>query len=97
MRAGREFRTAVLVRLGIAGGGVLGGFAGYCVGAIRRAGGQESLAWPAAVGAAAGFAVTAFGLTWLARRRREWAAVAGSAIIATAVIAAIAWFVWPRG
>ncbi len=97
MQVGREFRTAVIVRLGIAGGGMLGGFAGYWVGAVRRAGGQESLAWPVAVGAAAGLAVTAFGLTWLDRRRREWGAAAGSAIIATVIIAVIAWFVWPRG
>jgi hypothetical protein len=65
MGVGREFRTAVLVRLGVAGGGVLGGFAGYGVG--------------------------------VARRRAQWAAVAGSVVIAAAVIAVIAWFAWPGG
>jgi hypothetical protein len=52
----RGVRDAIAVRLGMVGGGVLGGFAGYWVGTLRTPAGEEMRVWPVAVGAAAGLA-----------------------------------------
>ena len=68
MIPGREFESAITVRLGILGAGVLGGFAGYWIGTMNRPTGDVVLAWPVLAGAAAGLVTAWAALTWLARR-----------------------------
>jgi hypothetical protein len=92
--AGKEFLSAITVRLGMAAGGVLGGLAGYWVPAAV-APGREGLWIPA--GALAGFAVSLAALAWLARRHRGAGILAGVVLTIAAAVAVVAHVVSRRG
>jgi hypothetical protein len=97
MTQGMEFVSAVLVRLGIGGGAILGGFAGSWIGTIGTpaAGGEQT--WPVVVGAVGGFVAAWIVLTWMGRRHRGAGAIAGGVLTVAAAVALLARFAWQRG
>jgi hypothetical protein len=92
MGESREFVSALAVRLGMAAGGVLGGFACYSIKAIGTPGQERVLTWPTVAGAVVGFTVSWAGLAWLARRHKGAGVVVGGVLIIAAAVALFAVF-----
>jgi hypothetical protein len=93
---GREFASAITVRLGMGAGGVLGGFAGYWIGILSTPA-REVRPWLIAAAGAAGLVTAWAVLTWLARKHRRAGVIAGGILTLAAVAALIAWFARPSG
>lgn len=77
MGQSKDLASAITVRLGMAAGGVLGGFAGYWIRTYFAPGQEGLLTWPTVTGAVAGFTVSWAALVWLARRHREAGVIVG--------------------
>ena len=97
MAEDREVASAITVRLGMAAGGVLGGFAGYGIRAVSTPGQEGLLTWPTAAGAVAGFTVSWAALAWLARRHRGAGVIVGGVLLIAAAVALLARVVSQRG
>jgi hypothetical protein len=97
MGQSKEFASALTVRLGMAAGGVLGGFAGYGIRAVSTPGQEGVLTWPTAAGAVAGFTVSWAALVWLARRHRGGGVIVGAVLIIAAAVTLLARVIWQRG
>ena len=78
MPQGKEFASAITIRLGILGAGVLGAFAGHWIEMMSTPAGEVVLSWPTIAGAGAGLVTGWVTLTWLARRHRGAGVIAGS-------------------
>jgi len=87
MEQSKEAASAITIRLGMAAGGILGGFAGYWIRAVSSPGQEGLLTWPTVAGAVAGFTVSWAVLTWLARRHRGAGIIAGVVLMIAAAVA----------
>jgi len=94
MAQGREFTSAITVRLGMVSACVLGGLAGHWVGAMSVPAGEKMLIWPTVTGAASGFATSWAALTWLARRHRQAGVIVGGVLMIAAAVVLLARLVY---
>ena len=97
MPQGKEFASAITIRLGILGASVLGAFAGHWIEMMSTPAGEVVLSWPTIAGAGAGLVTGWVTLTWFARRHRGAGVIAGSVLTIAAVVALLARFAWKHG
>jgi hypothetical protein len=97
MTQGMEFVSAILVRLGIGGSAILGGFAGCWIGTLSTPAAAGVQTWPMVVGAIGGFVTGWVVLPWIGRMHKGAGAVAGGVLTVAAVVALLARFAWQRG
>jgi hypothetical protein len=97
MAEGKEFGSAITVRLGIVAAGVLGGFTGYWLRNLIASPVEGILTWPVVAGAGSGFVVGWAVLAWLARWHRRAGIIAGGVLMIAAVLVLLARFAWQSG
>jgi hypothetical protein len=90
MAQNNELASAITVRAGMVGGGILGGFVGYWIGKVSMPGEWVQL-WLIA-GVAIGFVIAWRVLTWLAGKHRGAGVIAGLVLTLAAIAALLAWF-----
>jgi hypothetical protein len=89
MEQGNDLLSAVTVRLGMAGGCVLGAVLGHWAGTLGMSARGEAPVWAAVIGGIVGLASSWAGLSWLADWHRR-GVIVGSLLMVTATAALLA-------